>query len=92
MGFKEFYNKLNEAPHIELDLLIDFEAEKTRVLEKLVKLFNSIEKWQHDDIVKQILSSNKMFPMFVKRELDSLKELDVNKYENMLEIIPKELR
>ena len=50
MGFKQYYNKLNEAPHISLEVMIDFEAEKNLVISKLLKLLDSVEEWQNKEM------------------------------------------
>ena len=93
MGFKKYYKQvLKEAPHISLDISIDFEAEKNMVVEKLVRLIKSLEDWQIEDVIKQILNHNKTFPLFVRNELKVLEDNDVNRYKEAINIIPKELR
>ena len=92
MGFKEYYNKLNEAPHISLEVMIDFEAEKNLVISKLLKLLDSVEEWQKEEIVTQILKHNIKFPLFVRNELKVLEQEDPIAYEKAISKIPEGLR
>ena len=93
MGFKDFYRKkLNEAPHIPIEIFIDFEAEKSKVVEKLVKLIQSVESFQVEEVVEQLLKYNKNFPLYVRNELKVMEELQPEKYNEVIKIIPEELQ
>jgi len=93
MSFKDFYKQqISEVPHVDLKLFIDFEAEKSKTVEKLVRLFKSLEDWQKSEVTEQILGSHPKFYLYVRNELKVMEELKPDKYKEAIQIIPKELQ